>query len=63
MRHSSLHLKEDYLCELSLDGIKQYYVNCAQDEWKEEAVRDLLENISCKQVLVYYNDKETVCCL
>lgn len=42
---------------ISLDGIKQYYVNAKRDEWKFDILCKLYSSISINQSMIYVNSK------
>jgi translation initiation factor 4A len=44
--------------EVTLEGIKQYYVPLDKDEWKLEVLCDIYEGLSIKQALIYCNTRE-----
>ena len=46
--------------ELTLEGIKQFYVNVERIEHKFEVICDLYSNISINQSIIYCNSKKTV---
>jgi translation initiation factor 4A len=43
--------------KITLDGIKQYYVNLDRDEWKLSVLLDLYQNIAVNQTLIYVNKR------
>ncbi len=49
--------------KLSLDGIKQYYVAVENDQQKYETLKDLYQNISMAQCIIYCNSVQRVCTL
>ena len=49
--------------KLSLDGIKQYYVAVENDPQKYETLKDLYQNISMAQCIIYCNSVQRVCTL
>ena len=49
--------------KLSLDGIKQYYVAVDNDRQKYETLKDLYQNISMAQCIIYCNSVQRVCTL
>ena len=49
--------------KLSLDGIKQYYVPVENDQQKYETLKDLYQNISMAQCIIYCNSVQRVCTL
>ena len=50
------HKKE----ELTLEGIKQFYINVEREEWKLDTVCDLYETLSLTQVVIFCNTKKKV---
>ncbi len=46
--------------EVTLDGIKQYYVQVAHDDQKLDTLCDLYENLSISQALIYCSTKQKV---
>jgi translation initiation factor 4A len=44
--------------EVTLDGIKQYYVQCERDEWKLQVLLDLYQQITINQALIYVNKRQ-----
>lgn len=50
----TISIKEE---ELSLDGIKQFYVDCVKEEWKFETIMDLYNTIVIAQSIVFVNSK------
>ena len=47
--------------ELTLDGIKQYYVLIEQEDWKLATLCDLYENMTINQAIIYCNTRKKVC--
>lgn len=45
--------------EVTLDGIKQYYVELAREEWKFEALMDLYKHLPINQLLIFVNKRQT----
>ena len=43
--------------ELTLEGIRQFYVAVEREEWKLETLWDLLETLTITQVIVYCNTR------
>lgn len=50
-------VKED---ELTLDGIKQYYVPLDKEEWKLEVLMNLYMNLEINQAIIYCNTTKKV---
>jgi len=46
--------------ELTLDGIKQFYVALEKEEWKFETLKELYKNIDIQQCIIYANTKDRV---
>ena len=46
---------------LTLQGIKQYYVNVSNDSDKYATVKDLFDNLSIAQAIIYCNSVKRVC--
>jgi translation initiation factor 4A len=46
--------------ELTLDGIKQYYIALEQEDYKLETLCDLYENLSISQAIIYCNTRRKV---
>lgn len=46
--------------ELTLEGIKQYYIAIEREEWKMEVLLDLYGNLDINQALIYCNTKKRV---
>jgi translation initiation factor 4A len=44
--------------ELTLEGIRQYYVGIEKEEWKFETLMDLYENLDINQCIIYCNTKK-----
>jgi superfamily II DNA/RNA helicase len=44
--------------EVTLEGIKQYYVDCQRDDWKLSALLDIYQNITINQALIYVNKRQ-----
>jgi len=44
--------------EITLDGIKQFYVNCAEDKWKLDVVLDLYKTFTLAQTILYVNSRK-----
>jgi len=43
--------------EVTLDGIKQFYVNCEREKFKFDVLKDLYECISIQQLIIFVNTK------
>lgn len=46
--------------ELTLEGIKQYYIAIEKEEWKMDVLIDLYANLDINQALIYCNTKKRV---
>jgi len=46
--------------QLTLQGIRQFYVNCDKDEWKLDTLCDLYNDFSINQSVIFCNTKHTV---
>ena len=46
--------------ELTLEGIKQYYIAIEKEEWKIDILLDLYGNLDISQALIYCNTKKRV---
>ena len=46
--------------ELTLEGIKQFFVAVEKEEWKMEVLLDLYSNLDINQALIYCNTKKRV---
>jgi superfamily II DNA/RNA helicase len=46
--------------QLTLDGIKQFYVSIAKDEWKFDILVKLYKNVEIGQCMILANKKERV---
>lgn len=47
--------------ELTLEGIKQFYVNVGLEEHKLETLCDLYETLSINQCVIFANTRRKVC--
>ena len=47
--------------ELTLEGIKQFYVNVEKEEWKLETLCDLYETLAITQSIIFANTRRKVC--
>ena len=43
--------------EISLLGIKQYYVQCEREDWKFDTLCDLYDNLTITQAVIFCNTK------
>lgn len=46
--------------ELTLEGIKQYYIPIEKEEWKFPTLSDLYENLDITQAIIYCNTRKKV---
>ena len=46
--------------ELTLEGIKQFYVNVEKEEWKLETLCDLYETLAITQSVIFANTRRKV---
>lgn len=46
--------------EITLEGIRQFYVNVEKEQWKLDTLCDLYENLTITQAIIYCNTKKTV---
>jgi len=46
--------------ELTLEGIRQYYVAIDKEEWKVDILMDLYSNLDINQAIIYCNTKKRV---
>ena len=46
--------------ELTLEGIKQFYINCEKEEWKLDTLCDLYETLTITQAIIYCNTRKKV---
>lgn len=46
--------------ELTLEGIRQYYIAIDKEEWKVDVLRDLYMNLDINQAIIYCNTKKRV---
>lgn len=44
--------------EWSLEGIKQYYVELPREEWKYDALNDIMSKIKINQAIIYVNKRQ-----
>ena len=47
--------------ELTLEGIKQFYVNVEKEEWKLDTLCDLYETLAITQSVIFANTRRKVC--
>ena len=68
MPEDVLHVAEQYLSdpvrillppdEVTLDGIKQYYVELEREDWKLAVLLDLYQQVTVNQALIYVNKRQ-----
>jgi len=46
--------------ELTLEGIKQYFVNVEKEDWKLDTLCDLYENLNINQAVIFCNTRRKV---
>lgn len=46
--------------QLTLDGIKQFYINVEKETWKFDTLMDLYGNLTIYQMMIYCNSKKSV---
>merc|ERR1719439_374829 len=46
--------------ELTLEGIKQFYVNVEKEDWKLETLCDLYETVTITQCVIFLNTRKKV---
>jgi len=46
--------------EVTLEGIRQFYINCERREWKLDTLLDLYDTLSIGQAMIFCNTKKTV---
>jgi len=46
--------------EVTLDGIKQYYVELQREDWKYEVLCDLYQQLNINQAIIYCNKRQKV---
>jgi len=46
--------------DLTLDGIKQFYIALDREEWKFDTLVELYNNIEIAQAIIYCNTKKRV---
>jgi len=46
--------------EVTLEGIRQYYVNVEREEWKLDTLLDLYEKLSISKAIIYCNSRRRV---
>uniref|UniRef100_A0A2I3HT51 RNA helicase n=1 Tax=Nomascus leucogenys TaxID=61853 RepID=A0A2I3HT51_NOMLE len=46
--------------ELTLEGIRQFYINVEREEWKLDTLRDLYETLTITQAVIFINTRRKV---
>jgi superfamily II DNA/RNA helicase len=46
--------------QLTLDGIKQFYVSIAKEEWKFDTLVEIYKSVEIGQCMIFANKKERV---
>lgn len=46
--------------DVTLEGIKQYYIQCEREEWKFDTLCDLYDNLTITQAVIFCNTKAKV---
>ncbi|PVH15981.1 ATP-dependent RNA helicase FAL1 [Candidozyma duobushaemuli] len=46
--------------DVTLEGIKQYYIQCEKEEWKFDTLCDLYDNLTITQAVIFCNTKAKV---
>jgi len=46
--------------EVTLEGIRQFYINCEQEEWKLETLLDLYSRLNIAQAVIFCNTRKRV---
>lgn len=46
--------------ELTLEGIKQFYINVEREEWKFDTLCDLYETLTITQAVIFCNTRRKV---
>jgi len=46
--------------ELTLEGIRQFFINCERDNWKLDTLCDLYDSLNIAQAVIFCNSKRTV---
>lgn len=50
----TITIKED---QVTLDGIKQFYIDCNREDWKFDTILDLYKSVIVAQSIIYVNSK------
>jgi translation initiation factor 4A len=46
--------------ELTLDGIRQYFINAEQEQWKIDVIMDIYKSVTISQCVIFCNSKKKV---
>jgi len=46
--------------EITLEGIRQFYINCEQENWKLNTLYDLYDKLNIAQAVIFCNTRKTV---
>lgn len=46
--------------EITLEGIKQYYVDVDKEEWKFDTLLDIYDNVRITQAIIFCNSRKKV---
>jgi translation initiation factor 4A len=46
--------------EVTLEGIRQFYINCQQEEWKLDTLFDLYDKLNIGQTVIFCNTRKRV---
>lgn len=44
--------------EITLRGIRQYYINCEKEQWKFDVLTDLYDTLNIAQTVIFANTKK-----
>ena len=58
---SSIYLWFTFSDELTLEGIKQFFVAVEREEWKFDTLCDLYDTLTITQAVIFCNTKRKVC--
>lgn len=51
-----------FILQLTLEGIKQFYIAIELEEWKLETLCDLYDTLSIAQAVIFCNTRRKVTC-
>jgi superfamily II DNA/RNA helicase len=46
--------------EITLAGIRQFYINCDKEQWKFDVLSDLYDTLNIAQTVIFANTKKYV---